>query len=107
MMLRCDPYPQLNGTLKLCGGAPRLPTLANHSFIVGKAKKADVVWSEDDFLALCEHMLNGNPLSHFLNVWLDVAGHARFAKASIRRRADKHASWSWNTINEKAKCKTA
>jgi hypothetical protein len=41
--------------------APRLPRLANHCFIVGEAKRADVIWSEGDFEALCEHMLNENP----------------------------------------------
>jgi hypothetical protein len=102
----CGPYPQLNGTLKLPDTAPRLPTLANHCFIVGEAKKADVVWSEGDFLALCEHMLNENPLSHFLSVWVDLGGQARFTKASLRTRADKRASWAWATIIEKAKAKT-
>ena len=29
--------------------ARRLPTLANHCFIVGEAKRADVIWSEGDF----------------------------------------------------------
>ena len=52
--------------LKL-SNAGRLPTLANHCFIVGEAKRADVIWSEGDFKALCEHMLNENPLAHFLN----------------------------------------
>jgi hypothetical protein len=52
----------------------RLPTLANNCYIVGEAKRADVIWSEGDFKALCEHMLNENPLSHFLNVWIDAKG---------------------------------
>jgi hypothetical protein len=101
--------PKNNGTtLKFPNVARRLPTLANHCFIVGEAKRADVIWSEGDFLALCEHMLNENPPNHFLTAWLDKGtGQARFAKAPIRGRADKHASWTWSTITGKAKAKTA
>ena len=97
-----------NGTaLKFCT-SPRLPTLANRCFIVGEAKRADVIWSEGDFLALCEYMLNDNPPNHFLRAWADqTTGQARFAKAPIRRRADKYASWAWATIRGKAKAKTS
>ena len=84
----------------------RLPILANHSFSISQAKRADLIWSEGDFLCLCEHMLNDNPLSHFLNVWRDKNGQARFTKAPLCRRADKHASWAWATIIEKAKART-
>jgi hypothetical protein len=92
--------------LKLSNTA-RLPTLANNCYIVGQAKRADVIWSESDFLALCEHMLNGNPLTHFLAAWTDKEnGQARFAKAT-RGRADKRASWAWASITEKAGVKTA
>jgi hypothetical protein len=84
----------------------RLPTLANNCYIVGEAKRADVIWSEGDFKALCEHMLNENPLSHFLNVWIDAKGQARFTKAPLSRRADRRASWAWGTITGKAKGQT-
>jgi hypothetical protein len=83
--------------------AGRLPTLANHCFIVGEAKRADVIWSEGDFKTLCEHMLNENPLSHFLNVWIDANGKAQFTKAPVWSRADRRASWAWATIIGKAK----
>jgi TOTE conflict system, Archaeo-Eukaryotic Primase domain len=86
---------------------PRLPTLANNCYIVGQARRADVVWSEGDFLALCEHMLNGNPLTHFLTAWTDKkTEQPRFAKAK-RCRADKRASWAWASITEKANVRTA
>jgi hypothetical protein len=84
----------------------RLPTLANNCYIVGEAKRADVIWSEGDFKALCEHMLNENPLSHFLNVWIDAKGQARFTKAPLSHRADRRASWAWGTITGKAKGQT-
>jgi hypothetical protein len=108
-MVTCNHYARNSGTtLKLSDAARRLPTLANHCFIVGEAKRANVIWSEGDFLALCEHMLNENPPNHFLTAWLDKrTGQARFAKAPIRCRADKHASWTWSTITGKANAKTA
>src|SRR4029453_12434327 len=100
--------PQSNGTALEFSSLPRLPTLANHCFIVAGAKRADMIWSEGDFLALCEHMLNENPPNHFLRVWLDKAsGQPRFAKAPIRSRADKHAGWTWNSITGKAKVQTS
>jgi hypothetical protein len=99
---------QDNGTALKLSTPTRLPALANHCFIVGEAKRAHLVWSEGDFLVLCEHMLNENPPNHFLTAWVDqTTGQARFAKAPIRRRADKHASWAWATITGKAKAKTA
>jgi hypothetical protein len=83
-----------------------LPTLSNNCYIVGEAKRADVIWSEGDFKALCEHMPNENPLSHFLNVWIDASGRARFTKAPPSSRADRRASWAWATITGKAKGRT-
>ena len=91
--------------LKLSNAAG-LPTLANNCYIVGEAKRADVIWSEGDFKTLCEHMLNENPLSHFLNVWIDGRGQARFTKAPIWARADRRASWAWATLTGKAKGQT-
>ena len=94
--------------LTLPKAARRLPSLANNCFIVGEGKRADVIWSEGDFLALCEHMLNDNPPEHFLAVWTDqVSGQARFAKARRSCRADKRASWAWATIAGKAKVQTS
>src|SRR6266513_1807996 len=92
--------------LKLSNTA-RLPTLANHFFIVGEGERADVIWSEGDFLALCEHMLNENPPNHFLAVWIDKTGKPHWAKAPPRVRADKRAGWAWNTITGKAKVQTS
>jgi len=91
--------------LKLSNAAG-LPTLANNCYIVGEAKRADVIWSEGDFKALCEHMLNENPLSHFLNVWIDGSRKARFTKAPPSARADRRTSLAWATITRMAKGQT-
>jgi hypothetical protein len=52
-------------------------------------------------------MLNGNPVSHFLTVWRDEDGGARFAKAKPHRDAITHAGWTYDTIIDKAKHKTS
>src|SRR5436190_7486224 len=86
----------------------RLPKLANNCFIVGEAKRADVIWSEGDFLAICEHMLNENPPNHFLSAWIDKKnGEPRFAKADFRLTARKRATWAFNTITGKVKAGTS
>lgn len=93
--------------MKLELDSSALPSLANRCYIVGEGKRADIVWSRGNFEALCEHMLNGNPLEHFLAAWVDSkTGQARFAKAG-RARADKRCGWAWETITEKAKSKTS
>lgn len=94
--------------LTLPNTARRLPTLANHTVIVGEAKRADAIWTEGDFLALCEHMLNDNPPDYFLSAWMDRASRqARFAKAPRHSRADRRASWAWATITGKASTQTS
>jgi hypothetical protein len=69
--------------------------------------RIDTILTKDEFLALTEHMGNGNPPSHFLTVWRDDYGNPRFAKASPRKRADVHANWTWDTITGRAKRKTS
>ena len=93
--------------LELSDAARRLPGLANHFFIVGEGDRADVIWSEGDFLALCEHMLNENPPDHFLAVWIDKSGEPRWAKAHHGSRADKRSGWAWDTVTGKAKVQTS
>jgi len=92
----------------LLTGLPSLPSLANKCYIVGQGRRMDVVWSRAEFMSICEHMLNGNQLEHFLTAWVDArTGLARFAKAPFRKRADKHASWAWDTVTAKAKIGTS
>ena len=74
---RCGRFSGAPTMLELPDSAERLPELANNCFIVGEAKRADVIWSEGDFLALCEHMLNENPPNHFLTAWIDQEADKR------------------------------
>ena len=82
--------------------AATLPTLATSCVLVGHAQKADVVWTRDDFMALCEHMMNGNERNFFLIPYCKEDGTAHFAKAK-KARADRRASWAWDTITGRAK----
>jgi hypothetical protein len=67
----------------------------------------DKVLTKEEFLMLAAHMHNGNPLSHFLTGWRDDDGYPRYAKAKPQKRADVQASWTWDTILGRAKCKTS
>jgi hypothetical protein len=52
-------------------------------------------------------MMNANPVSHFLTVWRDQDGDARFAKAQPHRNAETHARWTYDTITKRAKRQTS
>jgi hypothetical protein len=67
----------------------------------------DTFLTKEEFLALVKHMGNRNPVSHFLTVWLDDEGTAKFAKAKPHKRAETHARWAWDTITGKSKRKTS
>ena len=82
--------------------AQRLPTLACNAVLVGHAKKADLIWSREDFFAICEHMRNGNEPNFFMIPYRDETGVPRFVKAK-RERADRRAAWAWDTITGQAK----
>jgi hypothetical protein len=59
------------------------------------------------FVALVGHMLNGNPRGHFLTVWRDENGVARFARARDYKDAETHAGWTYDTVTRKAKLSTS
>jgi hypothetical protein len=67
----------------------------------------DTFLTKEEFLALVEHMGNGNPVSHFLTIWRDEDGSPRFARAKPYKRADTHAGWAWDTVTGKSDRKTS
>jgi hypothetical protein len=69
--------------------------------------RIDTLVTKIQFVLLVKHMLNGNPLSHFLTIWRDEDGVAKFAKAKPSRDAETHAAWTYDTITENAKRKTS
>jgi hypothetical protein len=87
-------------TLELDSSA--LPTLATNCVLVGHAQKADVVWTKQDFVGLCEIMRNGNDPHFFMIPYQKEDGTAHFAKAK-KARAEKYATWAWDAITGNAK----
>ena len=53
-------------------------------------------------MALCDHMMNGNERNFFLIPYRKEDGTPHFAKAK-NARADRRASWAWDTITGRAK----
>lgn len=64
--------------------------------------KADCVWTKDQFRAICDHMMNGNPPSDFLQVYQDEQGKPRFARAKAPKLKNR-IDWSWGTITGSAR----
>ena len=69
--------------------------------------RADTLWTKEQFIALVMHMMNDNPINHFLTVWRDNDGKPGYAKAGSHRRASEHAKWTYDTITGKARRKTS
>jgi hypothetical protein len=67
----------------------------------------DEFLTKNEFLALIEHMGNGNPVSHFLTIWRDDDGSARYAKARPHKQREAQASWTYDTIIGKSKGQTS
>ena len=80
--------------LSLCGP----PELATHCFFVAHGRKASVLWSRDDYRALCHRMLNGNPDHDFLMCYRDKQGNAKFSKAR-KAKASKRIDWAFDSIS--------
>src|SRR5262249_35241548 len=79
-----------------------LPTLLTDCVLVGHAKKADVVFTSRQWLAMCAHMMNENRANFFLMPYQDKNGNAKFAKA-LKADAEKRIQWAWDTITGKAR----
>jgi hypothetical protein len=69
--------------------------------------RINALLTKGQFVSLVRHMLNGNPVSHFLTVWRDESGAANFAKAKPGRDVETHAGWTYDTITGRAKRKTS
>ena len=72
--------------------------LATHCFFVAHGRKASVLWSRDDYRALCHRMLNGNSDHDFLLCYRDKQGSAKFSKAR-KAKASKRIDWAFDSIS--------
>jgi hypothetical protein len=82
---------------------PRLPAKVTRQ----PPARIDTLLTKDEFVRLIAHMANDNPISHFLVAWTDDDGKPQYYKADAHRRANVHASWTYDTITGKAKRKTS
>jgi hypothetical protein len=78
----------------------QLPTLLTDCVLVGHARKADVVFTQRQFFAICAYMMNDNAANFFLMPY-QKNGQAKCAKA-FRADAGKRIAWAWDTITGKA-----
>jgi hypothetical protein len=81
------------------------PELSTHCYFLANARRASVLWTRDDFRALCQRMLNGNAEHEFLLCYRDAQDKARFSKA-YRAKASARIDWAFDTICRTAKQKT-
>ena len=65
--------------------------------------RIDTLLTKEEFLALIAHMANGNPRSHFLTIYRDDDGEARFARAKGHKNLHAQASWTYDSVAGRAK----
>ena len=78
--------------------------LATNCVLIGSGEKADVVWTRNQFITICELMLNGNSETEFMLVYRDAKNQPQFKKAK-KARVRQYVPWSWETITGRAKSK--
>jgi hypothetical protein len=81
------------------------PELPKHCYFLANARRADVLWTRDDFRALCHRMLNGKGEHEFLLCYRDAQEKVKFSKP-FRAKASARIDWAFDTICRTAKQKT-
>ena len=84
---------------------PRSPTcvcLTTPGQVIIPPQRADLIWTKNEFLALCRLMHNDNAETEFMHVYRDAAGRPRFVR-SKRTLMHRRATWAWDTIVGRAK----
>jgi hypothetical protein len=83
-----------------------LSGFAPNAVLIGEGQPADRVWTREEYLLLCHHMLNDNPPNEFLHVYCDSNGAPRFVKAKSPD-VEKRITWTWDSITGRATHKVA
>ena len=84
---------------------PHSPTrlcLTTPGQVIIPPQRADLVWTKNEFLAVCRLMHNDNAETEFMHVYRDPAGQPRFVR-SKRVLMRKRATWAWDTIVNRGK----
>lgn len=69
-------------------------------------KRADAVWTRQQFTALCDHLHNGNDATHYVMAFRDDDGVKQY-KRSKRLPVARAISWSWSSIAGSPKSRLA
>jgi hypothetical protein len=69
-------------------------------------QRADAVWTQGEFSALCEHLNNGNGTTHFVMGFRDKDGCKKYVR-SKRLPLARAISWSWQSISGSPKSRLA
>ena len=83
-----------------------LTEFAPDAVLIGEGSPADRILTRDEFVRLCELMLNDNAANEFLHVYCDPKGAPRFVKAKSPG-VEKRITWAWDTITGRAKHQVA
>jgi len=79
--------------------AQSLPSLAATCIVIGHGQKADIVWTKQEFLSLCDYMLNGNAPNDFMLVYNNLKTNKPVFQKAKNCIAARRASWAWETID--------
>lgn len=69
-------------------------------------KRADSVWTQGEWTALCQHLHNDNGAKHFVMGFRDDDGVKQY-KRSKRWTVDRVISWAWSSIAGSPKSRLA
>jgi hypothetical protein len=83
-----------------------LSGFAPSAILIGEGSPADRIFTRDEFVRLCELMLNDNPADEFLHAYRDSSGAPRFVKAKSAE-VEKRITWAWDSITGRAAHKVA
>ena len=76
------------------------------SVLSWQPKRADAVWTQSEWTALCNHLHNGNDAQHFVMGFRDKDGCKKYVR-SKKWRVDRAISWSWQSIAGSPKSRLA
>jgi len=67
------------------------------AFLSWQSQRADAVWTRSEWIALCEHLHNGNGAYHYAMGWRDAEGCKQYARAK-RVPVGRAISWALQSI---------
>ena len=76
------------------------------SFLSWQTKRADAVWTQSEWTALCNHLHNGNEAKHFVMGFRDDKGCKKYVR-SKKWPVDRAISWAWQSIAGSPKSRLA